>query len=613
MSVAPEVGGADLLVPPTLSPDREAEFDYPTCSWTNANGEALEVIYLGVTEERHLVVLPSVAWHRKPASRKFTEALSKPTSVQLPCASVSNREEMMANSMKGWLGYVSDEVAAELETVGSVEDREALAYPFCLGEDSGYLPHVNALAELAMTHYGFVSAESAPEPLERGAVARLEAAPAASGELGLVRSGGDLGPSLGLDVRVQSLEDTMSEMATNLQQILDHISPPAQAAQLPGAEKVVIDPKPKRVTVPLTSPSPSRLSSPMKANPKRVPALKNAPKPSYPSLDPGVVAAATAAGVGEDALVEMERLMGANLAGAKRLKESAVEKNVDKKKVVESAQSVLSESEDEEAEQGDAGLGDSSTTLEASLQRLTDIVSILASDKTRKAKSSKIDQALDGISLGSGSESSASIGGKRAAAARRALRQALVDHPAEVSSLIEKLLMEDLTSQVRGPGMPEVSFSARAWVITSKQNRGVQNVRLLCLGHCWSVGRSGDGEDPPCSCESSTYAAAAGSNSYRQGLVGSLERAVAGAGATVCFSEWPCSSGGGGGRKSLLQNCSTAVWAEISLAHLRDTEDFVTKRRNLGKKTEDGDKEKADKIRPKAKAKTKPSESHTDA
>ena len=357
MSEAVEVGGADLLVPPTLSPDREAEFDYPTCSWTNANGETLEVIYLGITEERHLVVLPSVAWHRKPASRKFTEALSKPTSVQLPCASVSNREEMLANSMKGWLGYVSDEVAAELETVSSVAERESLAHPFCLGEDSGYLPHVNALAELAMTHYGFVSAESAPEPGERGQVAAQEVAPVVSGELGLVRDGGAVGPAVALDLRVQNLEDTMSEMATNLQQILDLVSPPARAAQLPAVERVSINPKPKRVTVSASSPSTSRLISPMRANPKRVPALKSSPKPSFPSLDPGVVAAATAAGVGEEALVEMERLMGANLAGAKRLKETAVERSVEKKKSVDSAH-VLSESEDEEADPDDAGLAD---------------------------------------------------------------------------------------------------------------------------------------------------------------------------------------------------------------------------------------------------------------
>ena len=40
-------------------------------------------------------------------------------------------------------------------------------------------------------------------------------------------------------------------------------------------------------------------------------------------------------------------------------------------------------------------------------------------------------------------------------------------------------------------------------------------------------------------------------------------------------------------------------WAEIALAHLKDTEEFVSKRRALGKR-EDGDKEN-----PKAKAKAK--------
>lgn len=53
-------------------------------------------------------------------------------------------------------------------------------------------------------------------------------------------------------------------------------------------------------------------------------------------------------------------------------------------------------------------------------------------------------------------------------------------------------------------------------------------------------------------------------------------------------------------------------WAEISMAYLRDTEDFISKRRGLGKRIDDTEK---DKEKPKAKAKTKgkPSESQGDA
>lgn len=53
---------------------------------------------------------------------------------------------------------------------------------------------------------------------------------------------------------------------------------------------------------------------------------------------------------------------------------------------------------------------------------------------------------------------------KRAAAARRALRQAWQETPEEVSAVVEKLLLEDLTSQTQAHGMPAASFNARAWV-----------------------------------------------------------------------------------------------------------------------------------------------------
>ena len=250
--------------------------------------------------------------------------------------------------------------------------------------------------------------------------------------------------------------------------------------------------------------------------------------------------------------------------------------------------------------------------LLASLQRLTDIVSILASDKTKKAKSSKIDQALDGISLGSGSESSSTTGGKRAAAARRALRQALVDHPSEVSTLVERLLMEDLTSQVRGPGMPEVAFSARAWV-EHRSRIGAYKTSAYCA---WGTAGVLDdlvmGRVPHARAKAALMllqldqtAIDRGSWAFSSEL--SLEQ---GPPFAALSGHVPPAIAEG---ESPFSKLLDGRWAEISLAHLRDTEDFVTKRRNLGRKTDDADKEKADKIKPKAKAKTKPSESHGDA
>lgn len=466
-----EVGGGDLSVPPTLSSEREASFDYPTCSWTNSNGDTLEVIYIGVMEERHLVLMPGVAWHRKPAQRKFTEVLSKPTTVQLPCAAVNNREEMLEDTMKGWLGYVTDEVAAELEPVDGVDAREAINFRFGLGEDAGY---VTALAELAMKHYGFVSAESAVDGEGTGA----QRPPVQGRDAGSAPAGAMVASEVGLQERVGNLEKTMTDMAANLQLVLNHLSPPAEPPTV--ERRVTIDPKPKRISA-----SGAALSSGSGATAKsssRPSALRKSPSTSFPSLDPGVVAAATAAGIPQETLQEMEKLMGVDLAGAKRLKEASMSK-IKAAPPRKGVAGVLSESEDEETEAEGSGVDSSGNPMEASLQKLTEIVGILAMDKKKKAKASKMEQALDGISAGSGSDASLAGGVKRAAAARRVLRQALVDHPAEVSGMLERLLMEDLTSQVQGPGMPEASFCARAWL--EHRNRiGAYRTSAHCA---WSI------------------------------------------------------------------------------------------------------------------------------
>ena len=376
--------------------------------------------------------------------------------------------------MKGWLGFVTDEVAAELEPVEGVESREAINFCFALGEDTGYLPHVAALADLAMKHYGFVSAESAVD----GEGAGAQRLPVQGGDAGLAPTGAVVASEVGLQERVGNLEKTMSDMAANLQLVLNHLSPPAEPPTV--ERRVTIDPKPKRVSA-----SGAALSSGSGAAAKsssRPSALRKPVSTSFPSLDPGVVAAATAAGIPQETLQEMEKLMGVDLAGAKRLKEASMTKSkaAPPRKGVAG---VLSESEDEETEAEGSGVDSGGNPLEASLQKLTEIVGILAMDKKKKAKTSKMEQALDGISAGSGSDASLAGGVKRAAAARRVLRQALVDHPAEVSGMLERLLMEDLTSQVQGPGMPEAAFCARAW-LEHRSRIGAYRTATHCA---WSI------------------------------------------------------------------------------------------------------------------------------
>lgn len=592
-----EVGGGDLSVPPTLSSEREASFDYPTCSWTNSNGDTLEVIYIGVMEERHLVLMPGVAWHRKPAQRKFTEVLSKPTTVQLPCAAVNNREEMLEDTMKGWLGYVTDEVAAELEPVDGVDAREAINFRFGLGEDAGYLPHVTALAELAMKHYGFVSAESAVDGEGTGA----QRPPVQGRDAGSAPAGAMVASEVGLQERVGNLEKTMTDMAANLQLVLNHLSPPAEPPTV--ERRVTIDPKPKRISA-----SGAALSSGSGATAKsssRPSALRKSPSTSFPSLDPALVAAATAAGIPQETLQEMEKLILVDLAGAKRLKEASMSK-IKAAPPRKGVAGVLSESEDEETEAEGSGVDSSGNPMEASLQKLTEVVGILAMDKKKKAKASKMEQALDGISAGSGSDASLAGGCTTCFA----------------SGIGGPSCRSEWDVGAAADGRPDQSGSrswdARSFVLcegmagASQPDRCISHLGTLCLVHCWRLGRPLLWPDSSCPSSGRVATFDAGSNSNRQRTMAFFIRALymeqgpplASLGAHV-----PPSVSEG---ESPFSRLLDSRWAEISMAYLRDTEDFISKRRGLGKRIDDTEK---DKEKPKAKAKTKgkPSESQGDA
>ena len=77
---------------------------------------------------------------------------------------------------------------------------------------------------------------------------------------------------------------------------------------------------------------------------------------------------------------------------------------------------------------GEPGLAEvgEPATVEGTLSKLTELVALLSADKLKRAKASKMDLALDGVhASGSTGDSSSGSAGKRAAAARRALRVGL--------------------------------------------------------------------------------------------------------------------------------------------------------------------------------------------
>jgi hypothetical protein len=90
-------------------------------------------------------------------------------------------------------------------------------------------------------------------------------------------------------------------------------------------------------------------------------------------------------------------------------------------------------------------------------------VDLLTADRLKKASASKLEVALDSRA-GSSSDHPLQGTGKKAAAARRALRSSYEEHPEEISALVERLMNEDLNTVTIDPDMAPPQLCARAWV-----------------------------------------------------------------------------------------------------------------------------------------------------
>lgn len=242
--------------------------------------------------------------------------------------------------------------------------------------------------------------------------------------------------------------------------------------------------------------------------------------------------------------------------------------------------------------------------MQAALVKLTDIAQSLVQDRKKKG-SSKLDSALDQV--GASSEHSGIGSGKRSAAARRVLRTMFQEQPEEISAMIEKLMWEDVTSQTLTPGLRAPSFSVRAW-----------------MEHRSRIG-------PYRTLAHASWAAAGALDALIQGNVAAcrarlgvmmvqFDQAAVDGGNWVLASELglepsppfsaleqhkpPNLSAGEGPYSRILD----PRWAELAVAHLREQEDFLSKRKALGKtstKANQEDDAEAPKRKPKFKPKLK--------
>lgn len=494
---------------------------------------------------------------------------------------MSNRVEAEPEEkLKLWVGFLNREFEKSVHTF--IADFKCDHY-FDDDEEDPLLPFAQSLVDVAHERYAFFSAaEEAP----------LDGAPADEEEL--IE---EFGSPQSLLARVQKLEGTMDFVSQGVQQLL------ARDTMVAADPPMVRPPKKSAV----------RKDPEVTVMPKGNPKMK--PGPKFPMLDQGVVAAALQAGVSEASLQEMQRLIGSNSKAA-NLKDLNTKVKPDP----------LSEEEDggeaEAQAADDAGLvSQPGDPVHHALQKLTAIMEVLTIDKKKRTSTSRLDMALDSASA-SGSDQFSIGAGKKSAAARRMLRTVYQEHPEEISAVIERLMYEDLNSQTLGPGLQPQGLNARSWVEFRSK-----------IGN---------------------YKAAAHSSWSAAGILdsliaGDIKRARAQCGllllqldqASVDRGSWGLASDlsleGLPPYSALSAHTPPSVadgeqpfsrlldprWAEISLAYLKDQDDYLQRRKNISRMVnpankvkdpeEETESEKKKRLRAKAKAKAASSQNQQDA
>ena len=533
--------------------------------------------------EKFLVAVPHSAWHRTLSRRILPPtALLKPTLVEVACARKNTLDQLLDDqTVKVWIGFLGPEYIDHVQThLGFFE----AAHYFDDNEEDPLLPYAPALIEVAQEHFAFFSANEgevvADEPEELP-----ELIPDESG-------------SAPIEDRMLKLEKSLIEIAKGMETLMKEKVPKTtpSSKSKPGAT-----PKPKS-----NSSRPSALRKT-----KKTPEVDAADVASaYPALDQGVVTAALQAGVPKENLEEMQRLIGQNT-------KAATVKDLNKVRL----QDPLSEDEDAkelEMQKDDvSGSAVHADPVVQTLTKLTSIIEVLTDDRKKKDKT-KLEEALDSVSASS--TDSLGIGsGKKNAAARRALRATFEDHPEEIHRMVEKLMYEDLQSQTLGPNQQPVGLNARSWVEFRSR---IGNFKASAFS-AWSAAGILD------AMIAGNYAKARARTCL---LLLMLDQASIDRGNwSMCaelslehpppFSSLSMHQGPSlqDGEQPFSKLLDPRV-AEVILGHMKDQDDYLIRRRNVGrfagktgKELEDAEAEKAKKAKARAKAKAGAAGSSQDA
>ena len=547
---------------------------------------AFPLLLIAEFEGKSLVAVPSQAWHRSSNRRRMgvPGALSKPTAVEVLAAKLDTPQVSAEGiNLKTWIGYLRADLLTHLQPYSETENCD---FHFLEEDGEVYIPLAASLIAAAQDHFAFFSAQEEVAPQTRGVRDDLDGEPLGEpGEPGLAALGARM-------TQVESVLDFLQDGMRTLmaQQSMGQRRQPA-ASQAYRETPAAPTAQPKR----------GSMSSSKNPNPQAA--------GLFPHLDKGVVQAALQADVPMSSLKQMEDVVSQNVK-AKKVNDVKTGVTLDPLSEHEDALEVAAR----EAE--DAGYQEEGLPVGRTLDKLTAIMEMLTEERCKKASTSKLDAALDNVQ-GSGSDATSLGSGKKSAAARRALRTAFQDHPEEIYKMVERLMYEDLNAQTLPPGQLPRGLSARAWV----EFRSRITAYKASAYSAWSLSGVLD-----------SLIAGNISQARARACLGLLQidQACIDRGNYVLAAELSLEIGPP--LNALSQHVAPDIqqgeapfsrlldsrWAEIALGHLRDQEDYLGRRRNIGKgqnaKSESTDEiaTHSPKRRPKPAAKPKASQQSSD-
>lgn len=367
---------------------------------------------------RYLVAFPSEAWARAARDRKLPAgALEKALHVQLAATIPEDRVSAIEGfNVNVWIGWLK----AGLEPHFDFEPVSDCSFGFVsreLGEPC--LPYGPAMVEAAIDRFQLQEVLN-PIPVE----ARLSSM---EGRFSVLEAG--LNELLNLQRKSQQ-DVGDGGFATAAEEVEPPVGRPAPSA--PRVKKLHLRPVGQRQAAPEAPPG--------------LPGLE-----VHPGLDPSAVAAARQAGIPEDQLKTMSRLLSAKPA-----------KLEDYPRASGQAKHVLDEDLDEdEMCQPEPDLDH----LDPMSQALIKLTSIVENMSAAKKKQDPLDDVVNGLGSGDvGSAESGSSGmAKKHAAMRQALSRMLRDHPERLWQTIERNMEEDYLLQSVKPNVGSGGFTARGW------------------------------------------------------------------------------------------------------------------------------------------------------